>query len=81
MFGNSYNKRLGVGASFMGRAGFVGLEAELNLLEEHSALVAVGGGPGYRSFSRIQMDAADGSVSSDSIPSCLQLGRRQCLIE
>lgn len=40
-------KRLGVGASFMGRAGFVGLDAELNLTEENSAIVSVGGGPGY----------------------------------
>lgn len=44
-------RRMGVGASFMGRAGFVGLDAELNLHPSHSLLASVGGGPGYRGSS------------------------------
>ena len=40
-------RKVGVGTSFLGRAGFVGLDAELNLLPEHSLLASIGGGPGY----------------------------------
>lgn len=44
-------RRVGVGASFLGRAGFIGLDAELNLVADHSLLASVGGGPGYTGVS------------------------------
>lgn len=44
-------RRVGVGASFLGRAGFIGLDTELNLAAEHSALASIGGGPGYTGVS------------------------------
>ena len=44
-------RKVGVGASFLGRSGFVGLETELNLLPEHSMLASIGGGPGYKGTS------------------------------
>ncbi len=44
-------RRVGAGASFMGRAGFVGLDVELNIHENHSLLASVGGGPGYTGVS------------------------------
>lgn len=44
-------RRVGVGASFLGRAGFIGLDAELNLLPDHSFLASLGGGPGYTGVS------------------------------
>lgn len=40
-------RRVGVGASFLGRAGFIGLDAELNLHPQHSLIASIGGGPGY----------------------------------
>lgn len=44
-------RRVGVGASFLGRAGFIGLDAELNLMPAHSLLASLGGGPGYTGVS------------------------------
>lgn len=40
-------RRMGVGASFFGRAGFVDLDVEMNVHPNHSVITSIGGGPGY----------------------------------
>lgn len=45
------SRRMGIGPSFLGRAGFIGLDAELNVHTNHSVLASVGGGPGYNAAS------------------------------
>lgn len=41
------HRRVGVGGAFLGRAGFIGMDVELNVHASHSVLASVGGGPGY----------------------------------
>lgn len=43
-------KRVAIGASFLGPAGFIGANADIHYLEDNSARVTLGGGPGYQSF-------------------------------
>lgn len=42
-------KRMGVGASYLGWGGLLGVHLEVNYHSEHSARFLVGGGPGYQS--------------------------------